>query len=65
MEEIKVLVENLKVGNPEEEDVSIVPLIDEKAADFVWELIEDARYKGAHLILGAKREKKYYISNLI
>ena len=57
VEEIKVLVENLKVGNPEEEDVSIVPLIDEKAADFVWELIEDARYKGAHLILGAKREK--------
>ena len=57
VEKIKVLVENLKVGNPEEEGVSIVPLIDENAANFVWELIEDARNKGAHLILGAKREK--------
>ena len=57
VEEIKVLVKDLKVGNPTEEGVSIVPLIDEKAADFVWDLIEDARNKGAHLILGAKREK--------
>ena len=57
VEKIKVLVENLKVGNPEEGGVSIVPLIDENAANFVWELIEDARNKGAHLILGAKREK--------
>ena len=57
VEKIKVLVEKLKVGNPNEEGVSIVPLIDEKAADFVWELIDDAREKGAHLIVGGKREK--------
>lgn len=57
VEEIKLLVINLKVGDPREEGVSIVPLIDDKAVDFVWKLIEDARNKGAHLILGGKREE--------
>lgn len=57
VEEIKLLVMNLKVGDPRENGVSIVPLIDDKAVDFVWDLIEDARNKGAHLILGGKREK--------
>ena len=57
VEEIKLLVMNLKVGDPREEGVSIVPLIDDKAVNFVWKLIEDARNKGAHLILGGKREE--------
>jgi glyceraldehyde-3-phosphate dehydrogenase (NADP+) len=55
-EKIKVLVSKLKVGNPLTEDVTIVPLINEGAADFVWELIEEARTKGAHLLFGGKRE---------
>ena len=54
---LKELVEGLKVGNPDEEGVSIVPLINEKSADFVWELIDNAREEGAHLIVGGKREK--------
>lgn len=54
---IKGLVSKLKVGNPEDKDVVIVPLIDDKAADFVWELIDDAREKGAHLVVGGRREK--------
>ena len=53
---IKELVLKLKVGNPIE-DIEIVPLINEKAADYVWELIDDAREKGAHLLVGGKREK--------
>ena len=57
VKKIKILVEELKTGNPNEEGVSIVPLIDDKAADFVWELIDDAREKGAHLVSGGKREK--------
>lgn len=56
-EKVKILVEKLKVGNPNEEDTVIVPLIDEKAADFVWELINEAREMGAHLLVGGKREK--------
>ncbi len=56
VEKLKELVINLKVGNPKE-DVNIVPLIDTKAADFVWELIDDAREQGAHLVTGGVREK--------
>jgi glyceraldehyde-3-phosphate dehydrogenase (NADP+) len=53
---IKERVENLKVGNPLKEDVDIVPLISDKAADFVMELIEDANTRGAKLVTGGKRE---------
>lgn len=55
-DKIKRKVLELKVGNPTDERVTITPLIDDKAADFVWELIEDAREKGAHLLAGGKRE---------
>lgn len=56
VEKLKSKIEKLKVGNPLEEQVDIVPLIDSKAADFVYELIDDAREKGAHLLVGGKRE---------
>lgn len=57
VEKIKEKVEKLTVGNPMELDsVDVVPLIDNKAADYVWELIEDAKEKGAKLLLGGNRE---------
>ncbi len=56
VEKLKELVTKLKVGNPKE-DVNIVPLIDTEAADFVWELIDDAREQGAHLVTGGVRDK--------
>ncbi|WP_066889782.1 NADP-dependent glyceraldehyde-3-phosphate dehydrogenase [Clostridium nigeriense] len=55
VEKVKEKVEKLKVGNPVD-GAEVVPLIDNKAADFVWELIDDAREKGAHLLVGGKRE---------
>lgn len=56
VEKIKKLVLELKTGNPLEGDVVVGPLIDNNAADFVWELIEDARNKGAHLLVGGTRK---------
>ena len=56
LEKVKAKVEALKVGNPVD-GADVVPLIDMKSADFVWELIEDAKAKGAKLILGGKREE--------
>lgn len=56
VEKVKEKVEKLKVGNPAD-GADIVPLIDNKSADFVWELIDDAREKGAHLLVGGKREE--------
>lgn len=57
---IKIVLEkmkDIKVGNPLEiEDVTIVPLIDTKSADFVMELIEDAKTKGAKLLTGGTRD---------
>lgn len=55
VEKVKEKVEKLKVGNPVD-GAEVVPLIDNKSADFVWDLIEDAREKGAHLLVGGKRE---------
>ncbi|MCD2346904.1 NADP-dependent glyceraldehyde-3-phosphate dehydrogenase [Clostridium guangxiense] len=49
-------VKKLKVGNPED-GAKVTPLINDKAADFVQELIDDAIEKGAKLILGNKKEK--------
>jgi len=53
---IKEKIEKLIVGNPLEKDVDIVPLISSKAADFVCELIDDAKEKGADLVIGGKRD---------
>lgn len=56
VEKVKERVEKLKVGNPID-GAEVVPLIDNKSADFVWELIDEAREKGAHLLVGGKREE--------
>lgn len=44
----------LKVGNPED-GCEVTPLIDNTAADYVQELIDDAISKGATLLCGNKR----------
>lgn len=53
---VKEKISKLKIGNPLVDDVDIVPLINKKAADYVSELIEDAKDKGADLIAGGNRE---------
>jgi len=57
IEKIEEKMKKLKVGNPlTDGDVDIVPLISTKAADFVMELIEDAKSKGGKMIAGGNRE---------
>lgn len=51
-------VAKLTVGKPED-DAQITPLINDKAADFVQELIDDALEKGGKLLIGNKRDKRY------
>ncbi len=54
---IEKLIKNiklLKVGHPED-GCEITPLIDNKAADYVQELIDDAISHGATLLCGNKR----------
>lgn len=57
---VKEKMDKLTVGNPLEKDVDIVPLISTKSADYVMELIEDAKNKGAELVVGGNR-----VDNLI
>lgn len=57
VEKVKMRIEKFKIGNLlENESVDIVPLISEKSADYVSQLIADAEIKGAELIIGGKRE---------
>ena len=56
VEKLKDKISKLKVVNPLEEEGEVVPLISKKSADFVEELIEDAKSKGAELLLGGNRE---------
>lgn len=56
VKKLKEKIEKITVGNPLEADADVVPLISSKAADFVCELIEDAREKGAELVIGGNRE---------
>lgn len=51
---VRTLVEKLSIGDPRDNNV-IGPLINTKAADFVMELIEDAKAKGATLLVGGER----------
>ena len=53
---IKAEVEKLTVGNPFD-NADITPLIDNRAADFIEGLIEDAQEKGAKALTQIKREK--------
>ncbi|GIM30038.1 NADP-dependent glyceraldehyde-3-phosphate dehydrogenase [Clostridium polyendosporum] len=56
VKKLKFKIEKLKVGNPLQEQVDIVPLINVKAADFVEGLMKEAQEKGAKLIIGGRRE---------
>lgn len=57
VELVKREFDKVKTGMPYDEGVTVTPLIDNKSADFVQGLIDDAIEKGATLVSGNKREK--------
>lgn len=61
---LKIAVENLQVGSPAEGS-DVVPLIDDKAAEFVQGLIDDALAKGATLITGNQRDENLLAPTLL
>lgn len=66
VKKVKALVEKLTIGNPmDKEAVDIVPLISDKSADFVCDLIEDAKNKGADIVVGGNREGNLVYPTLI
>ena len=65
VEKIAEGIKNLKVGNPLEVDADIVPLIDNKSADFVQGLINEAIKLGGKLVSGGEREGNLVYPTLI
>lgn len=53
---VKEIVSELKVGRSSE-NANVTPMIDQKSADFVSGLIEDAKIKGATLVLEGIKDK--------
>jgi succinate-semialdehyde dehydrogenase/glutarate-semialdehyde dehydrogenase len=51
-------VADLQVGNGVDETTTIGPLIDSGAAESVLEMIEDARSRGAEVVIGGKRSER-------
>ncbi|MEH6890320.1 NADP-dependent glyceraldehyde-3-phosphate dehydrogenase [Bacillus sp. JJ864] len=61
---LKEEVAKLSVGSPKQ-DSTIVPLIDDKSADFVQSLVDDAIQKGATIVIGNKRERNLIYPTLL
>lgn len=61
---LKEEIAKLSVGSPEQ-DSTIVPLIDDKSADFVQSLVDDAVQKGATVVTGNKRERNLIYPTLL
>jgi len=57
-------MQQLKVGKPED-NADITPVIDQKAADFVQGLIDDALKHDGEIIVGNKREKNLIWPTLV
>lgn len=65
VQKITEKMKNVTVGNPLNGDFDVVPLINDKSADFVMGLIEDAKNKNATIICGDKREGNLVYPTLI
>ncbi|ALD66695.1 NADP-dependent glyceraldehyde-3-phosphate dehydrogenase [Spiroplasma cantharicola] len=61
---LKAKLESLSVGMPKD-NAFITPVIDEKSADFIQTLIDDAKEKGAKIVTGDKRKKNLMWPTLI
>lgn len=57
-QKVQSRIKELKVGDPRQEGNTIGPLINDKAADYVMELIEDAEESGATLMTGGTRNER-------
>lgn len=58
-------VKKLKVGNPEEEDTFIGPIIDEESLERIENWVQEAKEKGAKVIMGGKRDGNFYLPTII
>ena len=65
IERMKEVISKLKVGNPEDMDTDMGPLINEEAAIRVEEYVNKTIAEGATLVCGGKREGAYYYPTIL
>lgn len=65
VKKVREKVKTLKLGNPINEQVDVVPLIDDKAADYVESLILESKEKGATILEGGNREGNLIYPTLV
>jgi len=58
-------VNKLKVGNPEEDDTFIGPIIDQDSLVRIESWVEEAKRGGAKVLIGGKREGNFYLPTII
>ncbi len=69
VDKLRLLIESKKIGNPEDEDTDLGPLVSKKQRDLLKEQVNDAIKKEAKAIIGAKApeglEGAYYEPTLL
>lgn len=53
------------LGDPRDEKVTLGPVISDGTADYIEELINDAKNQGASLVLGGKRDGRYIEATIL
>lgn len=59
IQKIREEVSKYKIGNPMDQTVDIGPVINDRSADYIYSLFEDAKNKGATVVLGGGRNGRY------
>ncbi|MFH1506668.1 MAG: aldehyde dehydrogenase family protein [archaeon] len=69
VEKLKVFVEKMKVGDPEDESTVMGSLVAKRQLDLLEEQVKDAVDKGAKIVAGGKRPEKlkgaYYLPTIL
>ncbi len=65
VERLARLAADYQVGDPQDPDVKMGPVVSDRAADLVQELIDDALAMGARLVRGGERRGRYMAPTIL
>lgn len=61
----KLVGKKFILGDPRDPKITLGPVINDQAADYLQELINDAKNKGAILVLGGKRKGRFWEATIL
>ncbi len=62
---VEIVGKNFVLGDPNDEKFTLGPVVSDKVADYVEELIKDAINKGANVLCGNRRQGKYMEATIL